>query len=740
MSGNSPTPLGQGGFSELFADHLRRIALAKGRRNRARSIDELAASMQEANAVTPYLSRLCGTDKRGQHLSLEISLRLPVPLPEAVCRLLLPLVASDDFALPLRLNVAVRLLQSLPPDAALIVELLQKLIEDIPPTRAIERLRFFQQQLPDHTSIARFLSEYEKRSEIACPRCGTRLRRSELVSHLWQVHRLLMEGNRAREPWKLIEQWLRDYGRTGKKELLERSYELSQQLDAQNGLTRLHRLLLSSGLTDAEAQENLTAKAESRQACLCPHCYAMVPQEHCGLPKRMTVSRGRVTSHGYTIEVSDKFVFTHLLVATPEKILHEGTEPHRSLTRRGMVILQMGPMVSVALAVAILMPLKFFQPLTPVSLILLAALLIYLRIRLRVTSTHNPTHRAIDHAWQFLAPELHRPDFSKQDADFFASLAVTSIGFGSPKKREKTLERISKLTKASLSKVKLPTEDFAAVRSLEIVDAMQLGRDSIMMMANELSVTLDGNLPLAYAEQLLEAWPSETRDQGQRARLRVLVCTHAFDIGLEAHDMLELGQISPPLGQTYASEDLKGLSRLRKLWEMKPARAWNKNGSATSVFDLARYPGLGGQYLETRPDLLLFQPMSVGNEGREAGTPILICEEGIVYRDIIIKDPDTAISVRTNPAKPDKPYELIIGTRKLAFVQEPALLAKRLQGWARFLFLELLPAAREIERKRSPAKLRMFTRQKTQVCPECGNKFLALRGEVGIVTDAKAVN
>ena len=44
-----------------------------------------------------------------------------------------------------------------------------------------------------------------------------------------------------------------------------------------------------------------------------------------------------------------------------------------------------------------------------------------------------------------------------------------------------------------------------------------------------------------------------------------------------------------------------------------------------------------------------------------------------------------------------------------------------------------------LELKRTPAKLRPLLRQKTLLCPECGYSFLALRGEVGILTEAHAV-
>ncbi len=212
--------------------------------------------------------------------------------------------------------------------------------------------------------------------------------------------------------------------------------------------------------------------------------------------------------------------------------------------------------------------------------------------------------------------------------------------------------------------------------------------------------------------------------------MRILLCARAFEYGFEARDLHEIGRVSSIFGQAYASEDLSGLARLGWLWDNRPARVWQRCGSASTVFDLARYPAIGGQYLDSRPDLLLFQPMSVGSGAREAGAPILICEEGIVYREVVIRDPDTPISVKPRAGK----FELFIGKQSLTFDQEPGLLATRLRGWAQFLARDLLPAARAFADKRNPAKLRPLMRQKTLLCPECHNSFLALRGEVGILT------
>ena len=190
-----------------------------------------------------------------------------------------------------------------------------------------------------------------------------------------------------------------------------------------------------------------------------------------------------------------------------------------------------------------------------------------------------------------------------------------------------------------------------------------------------------------------------------------------------------IGRVSPTLGAAYASEDRAGLARLRLLWLYRPRRLWQRVGSATTVFDLARYPKLAENYLRQRPDLLLFQ----ASAGPEENAPILICEEGVVYRDVVITDPDIPIRVRARNLVKGGGYELTVGDRAFRFREDPTPLAHRLRGWALFLFIEFLPRARLLARRRSEHGERLLS-QRACTCPECGKAFLGLTGEIRLAT------
>src|SRR5262249_61036952 len=162
-------------------------------------------------------------------------------------------------------------------------------------------------------------------------------------------------------------------------------------------------------------------------------------------------------------------------------------------------------------------------------------------------------------------------------------------------------------------------------------------------------------------------------------------------------DLRMIGQVCPNLGAGYASEDRDGLARLRLLWLYRPRRLWQRIGSATTVFDLARYPKLAENYLKQRPDLLLVQ----ASGGPEETAPILICEEGVVYRDAIIDHPRTTIRMRARSSVRGG-FELSIGERLFKVEDDPTNLVRRLKGGTAVLFEGFLPRARQLVRRRSP--------------------------------------
>src|ERR1700682_1134522 len=92
---------------------------------------------------------------------------------------------------------------------------------------------------------------------MPCPRCPAQLRRTDLVKHLWLQHHLVVFGQTVREPWQLIADWIEEYRREARPGLLLRCWELGQHLDPEQGLKRVQRLFLASGIENAEGRQAL---------------------------------------------------------------------------------------------------------------------------------------------------------------------------------------------------------------------------------------------------------------------------------------------------------------------------------------------------------------------------------------------------------------------------------------------------------------------------------------------------
>src|SRR5438874_2548342 len=112
----------------------------------------------------------------------------------------------------------------------------------------------------------------------SCPRDCRRpcpMRSSTSSSRSWPTRNC--RARCASAPWRVLEDGAVDYGLEKDPELLRRCQELARQVDPEEGLTRLHRLMLRRGMQDREIAGALVEQARARHSSLCPHCYAFVP-------------------------------------------------------------------------------------------------------------------------------------------------------------------------------------------------------------------------------------------------------------------------------------------------------------------------------------------------------------------------------------------------------------------------------------------------------------------------------
>src|SRR5262249_28797654 len=350
-----------------LGDHLREIGAARDKEARAAAFEALARRAEEAGASVPLVLRLISGDTNSMRFALEVAARLAAPLPGELLPPILDLLERPRLPSRLRIAATAQVIRSVPAGSPVVPRLLDALGRKVSPSRAVNRLRRLAALLPDSVPVAWALAELDSGSANPCPRCGARLGPDDFVGHLWERHRLLTENGRVREPWDLIGQWLNAYARTGRPEVLDRSCDLAQALDPAEGLTRAHRLLLKGGSDDEDARALLRAEAAERFATLCPHCFALVPLPSRPLATTVLVGTGRVDGGGYRVELIDKYLFSHLVVDTPEMRVYSGPEPGHALTRRGASLFFLVPLILLAALFSVMPAVLGIAPAVPVG-------------------------------------------------------------------------------------------------------------------------------------------------------------------------------------------------------------------------------------------------------------------------------------------------------------------------------------------------------------------------------------
>jgi hypothetical protein len=454
-----------------------------------------------------------------------------------------------------------------------------------------------------------------------------------------------------------------------------------------------------------------------------------VPREE--PPRPPSLWRGRLSARGYRAEVSEDGLFPVAEVETPAGLRERHPLPGRRWTRRGARLFLVGPVVLLALAVALFAPVP--RPLLPVLTLLGTALILDLAVRLLWRPTRSAADRAVDCAWEWLAPRLHAEGFSLEDSSFLASLALASAGRGRPAARREALERLAPLTERVVAAGFGGALDLAALRRLAIADAVRQGEDRVGLVVAEVARCFGGQLPLAYAEGLLAGAREDRWGRGERARLRVLLCDAAFEAGFELRDLLEAGETAPALGKALGTADPEGLARLRLLWSLRASRPWDRHGEADTVFDLAADPAEGG-LLRRYPDLLLRHELPARFGADKDGGPayVLLCGCGVVLRrTVLTRVPhDVAVWAR------DGRYELVVDEYRFWFDSDPDVVAARLERWCRYHFDEFLPAAAAVPGWHSPDATAVLRAWGTVRCPDCGRPLLPRAGEVGVPLEA----
>src|SRR5262249_31163018 len=279
----------------------------------------------------------------GQLITLELCTRMPGPIPQNVLPLVTPILDLKELPRRARENAVLALLRSLGKDQPLAADVLRAYVAQSSKKRAIEKLQKLEQRFGHSPDIETVSQEIENEIRMSCPRCPSELRKKEMVGHLWNEHRLVLDGQRVREPWRVIEDWVVDYGLEKDPQVLQHCRELALRDDPPTGLARLHRLLYRRGLRDRELLREMRAQVNSRKATLCPYCCATVPIDDPPVVQPLTLESetgsevlnsrtpdpfsGRLKGYGYQLEVLERGLVPFLQIESPDTILFRGREP-----------------------------------------------------------------------------------------------------------------------------------------------------------------------------------------------------------------------------------------------------------------------------------------------------------------------------------------------------------------------------------------------------------------------------
>jgi hypothetical protein len=699
---------------------------------RAVTIDALGVIVGRTAASSLALTLASDAELLARHLALIVMAHLPPPLDAALIPPLRGLLLDRRLPMEAQFAALANVLRSASVSESLIEELLQTLVSGLGKTKSIDRLRRLEQVAGSHPAIETLCEQLEDRLRMNCPRCPTQLRRPEMIAHLWHEHRLVLDGRRVRDPWSMIEEWIEGYRERRDPDLLDRCRILVQRLDTDETTKRFHRLLLTQGVADEEARRALAEEAAARHAACCPWCYELVPVPPETPPARLNLYRGRLSAGGYRVEVSERGLRTFLDIVTPEKRIYQGRELGQLWTRRGAMIVFVGPLVFVALLWAFGIIRFGVKPLAPVSILLVLALAVHLLTRWHWRPRLPAAVRARNYAWTMLVPRLFADGYRIEDSSFVAGLALLSCGDGYAPLRESLLVDLVKRIENALAMGLAPPGHLAALRRLLVEDAVARGAEPVPLVVDLLARCFEGRLSLRFAEDLLAGWQSPWWTPGNRIRVRVLLCDRAFEAGFEVRNLLDAGQSAPVLGRLLGTDDVANLAALRLLWSLRPTRPWDRCGDPLTVFDLAADPQQA-ELLGRIPDLLLWQiepEWRVAAPGVTEPKPALIsfCVRGVLLQEVLFRETPRVVEVNARWRYND----LVLGEHRFRSTGALDMLALRMERWFRYAFSDFLPMLPNVEKWQAPDRLAILRAWGAVACPSCQRQLLPHVGQIWI--------
>jgi hypothetical protein len=549
-----------------------------------------------------------------------------------------------------------------------------------------------------------------------------------MVDHLWAVHGLLLEGKRVREPWRIVEDWIDDYRNVPDPAVLQRARELAQRVDPARGVRRFHRMMLARELGDPDVCRTLLREADERQASLCPHCFEFVPLPRDISVARINTWRGRISGAGYSVQVDDSGLFSHLVIVSPAGTLVDAPEAGHVLTQKGRLYLIAGLPIYAALAAALLLPVRGIMPILPVCVCLGIGLLLWWFMR---AETESAEWRSLHHAWRELVPGLLLEGTPTDALRFIAGLAELSLErryFDVPR----DLVRSAQAKVDRLLDQGRPAATLLASLQRYLLAGISPRRDPVPLLVEQIARSFRSELPFNYAQHLLMSPLPGCGGRLENLRLRVLSSRAAFENSFEVRNLLEACQVAPALEAVFQTGDVRYLATLRLLHSLLAQAPWENLGGAQTVFELAAHADESAVLLDV-PDLLLVHEdrtiALLDPETRKPGPArIIMAASGIKFSTATLAAPPILMEVRGPTAM--GVHEVRWDDHTFELTADPAALTTRLGHWVRFFAQDFRPQSSEVLRRQSSSPGLVVQPQHLVECPECHRRVFPRPGDV----------
>jgi hypothetical protein len=656
-------------------------------------------------------------------MAMVIAIRLGAPIERGLMQSLLPQLHRKRAPAAIQIAASAIFLASTQGDKAVEREIVEALTARRRKSRALYRLQELEKITGPIASVRELIEELEARVRVLCPRCSKGFYRPEMSKHLWEVHRLVLDGKRVRKPWRQIERWMRDYQKTGRPDLLERCLAIGDSTAGVDGRLRVARLFMLRGIKHERAAGELLSRARDRQVSLCPRCFKRVPVPGEQLPRAMNESHGRLSLAGYYSEVSSYGFVPKVTLESPHAVIRSGRESKRFLTAIGVITFLVTPLATFAFLAACAFYAMGLHGEWLIAPILGGVFLAYLATNLKFPGSPTDLDRSVDMAWQELAPQVRRRGFFEEDATFLAGLALSSLGRGTRELREGSLARSISLMERAVSRGKISVSYLAALVRIRLADLAALGEDPLPALCQEVTRSFTRELPLSYAQHLLEGWKGNWWTEGNKARLRVLLCDQAFEAGLELSDLLHAARQTPALAAILEVNQVERLAQLRLLWSMRARCPWVEWGNFATVFDLAREPATESLMVAS-PDLLLAERGPSG---------MRLLGRGVLFQNVLFARQPRELSIKS--VRDQSTQQICIDDRRFSLAEDSGPVLRKLERCFRFYFQEFAVNLPLVHTWHSPTGNQPLSLHAAVRCPSCRCRLIPTIGQVGTLQE-----